>query len=85
MSFVIRQYNKSDHDLVLKLHVEGLNQFNARFNDPYLDQDIDNIEDHYLKKDGDFIVGLINDRIVGMGAYRKRNNDVAEIKRIRID
>ncbi|MFD0679289.1 MULTISPECIES: GNAT family N-acetyltransferase [unclassified Paenibacillus] len=85
MSIRIRQYQPSDHEFVMKLHVEGLNQFNASIGNPGLDIDMERIEEIYLNNNGEFIVGLINDQIVSMGAYRKYDSETAEIKRIRID
>ncbi|MCR8630444.1 GNAT family N-acetyltransferase [Paenibacillus radicis (ex Xue et al. 2023)] len=85
MSIRIRQYQPSDHEFVMKLHVEGLIQFSASIGNPGLDKDMERIEEIYLNNNGEFIVGLINDRIVSMGAYRKYDSETAEIKRIRID
>ncbi|WP_199618193.1 Cof-type HAD-IIB family hydrolase [Paenibacillus alkalitolerans] len=82
---IVRQYRQSDHDAVLKLHIDGLNQFNASVGNPALDQDLNNIQEHYLLNDGEFFVGTINEEIVAMGAYRKRDRDTAELKRIRVD
>ncbi|OXM82514.1 GNAT family N-acetyltransferase [Paenibacillus rigui] len=85
MSIIIRQYQQTDQEMVMKLHVEGLNQFSASIGNPFLDKDIEHIEDSYIHNNGEFFVGLMDNRIVSMGAYRKYDNDSAEIKRIRID
>lgn len=85
MSIVIRQYKELDFASVMKLHIEGLKQFGANINDPSLDKDMNNIKEHYIDNDGEFLVGLVNDEIIGMGAYRKKSDEVAEIKRIRIE
>lgn len=50
---------------------------------PNIDNDLDNIEEVYLKE-GDFIVGLQDGEIVAMGAFKKRTAECAEFKRIRI-
>jgi ribosomal protein S18 acetylase RimI-like enzyme len=85
MSISIRQYQQADQETVMKLHVEGLNQFSASIGNPYLDKDMEQIEESYLHNDGNFLVGILDNRIVSMGAYRKYDNDTAEIKRIRVD
>ncbi|WP_171651468.1 GNAT family N-acetyltransferase [Paenibacillus foliorum] len=85
MSIIIRQYQQADQEFVMKLHVDGLLQFSASIGNPYLDKDMEQIEENYLNKNGEFLVGMYNNRIVSMGAYRKYDSDTAEIKRIRID
>lgn len=52
MTLIIRKYRLSDHESVLKLHVEGLNQFHASIGDPKLDKDIQNIENTYIRRYG---------------------------------
>ena len=47
------------------------------------DNDLGNIEEVYLKN-GDFIVGELNNKIVAMGAFKKISDNKAEIKRIRM-
>ncbi|SHE14766.1 Uncharacterized N-acetyltransferase YsnE [Chlamydia abortus] len=81
----IRPYQPKDQEAVQKLHWAGLDQFNARMDGPDIDQDLENIEQIYINNNGDFIVGLIDDRVVSMGAFRKMTETVAEIKRIRVD
>ncbi|TDF95024.1 GNAT family N-acetyltransferase [Paenibacillus piri] len=85
MSILIRQYRQEDRQEAMRLHVTGLNQFGASIGDPLLDQDMSRIEDVYLRNHGQFLVGLLNERIVCMGAYRKYDNETAELKRIRVD
>jgi len=84
MTLIIRQFQPSDFDFVLKLHVDGLNQFNASIGDPHFDKDINHIESTYLSRDGDFLVGELFGRIISMGAYRRHDLETAEIKRIRV-
>jgi ribosomal protein S18 acetylase RimI-like enzyme len=85
MNIIIRQYQQADQEAVLKLHVEGLNQFCASIGNPLFDKDMAHIEETYFQNNGEFFVGLLDNHIVSMGAYRKYDNDTAEIKRIRID
>lgn len=81
---VVRQYRKTDHEEVIRLHREGVDQIGFFFNDPAVDRDLDYIESVYLKG-GDFLIAIINDQIVGMGALRRINGQTAEIKRMRVD
>lgn len=85
MSLLIRQYNRTDQDKVMKLHIEGLHQFNASIGDPSQDKDMIDIEEHYISSGGDFIVVELDCEVVGMGALRNKGNSIGEIKRIRVD
>ena len=78
----IRRYRKSDNKTVWKLHILGLEQFASYLGGKW-DKDLDNIEEVYLKNGG-FIVGEINGKIIAMGAFRKMTDKKAEIKRIRV-
>jgi N-acetylglutamate synthase-like GNAT family acetyltransferase len=78
----IRRFKKSDNKAVWNLHILGLEQFTAYLGGKW-DKDLDNIEKVYLKN-GDFIVGEINKKVIAMGAFKKISKNIAEIKRIRI-
>lgn len=83
----LRQYRPSDYKTVLRLHFKGLEQHGVRLSPellPGLDDDLIRIEEAYLK-DGDFLISTIGDNIVGMGAFRRIDNNTAEIKRMRVE
>jgi ribosomal protein S18 acetylase RimI-like enzyme len=80
----IRRYQPQDKTVVKELHFAGLKQFGAGAHDPYRDGDLDDIENVYINNRGDFVVGLLNNEIVAMGAIRKFSETCGEIKRIRI-
>ncbi|NVI91748.1 hypothetical protein HUX53_31870, partial [Actinomadura sp. BRA 177] len=64
----IRRYHAADHGTVLALHREGLAQVGLRPGDGvYYDHDFFRMEDIYLRNDGEFLVGELDDRIVAMG------------------
>jgi GNAT superfamily N-acetyltransferase len=68
----IRRYHAADHDTVLALHREGLAQVGLRPGDGvYYDHDFFRMEDIYLRNDGEFLVGELDDRIVAMGGLRR--------------
>lgn len=85
MSLIIRQYTRADQDHIVKLHIDGLNQFGASIGDPALDKDIEQIEETYINNKGEFLVGLQDNKVICMGAFKKIDDEIAEIKRIRID
>lgn len=81
----IRQYKSSDKNSVWQLHLNGLRQTNSFIDDPNLDKDLQSIEEVYINDKGEFFVAVINDQIVGIGALKKVNNKIAEIKRMRVE
>lgn len=48
------------------------------------DEDLHDIENHYLNNGGEFLVGILDNKIVCMGAFRKKSDTLAEIKRMRV-
>ena len=78
----IRRYRKSDLNEVKNLHVLALKDADAYLGSGQWDDDINHIEEVYLK-DGEFIVGLLNKEVIAMGAIKKISNEIAEIKRMR--
>lgn len=81
----LRQYNSSDQDAVLRLHINGLNQTSSFVDNLKYDQDLLNIKDTYLNNGGEFFVASLNNRIVGIGALKKIDSQTAEIKRMRVN
>lgn len=80
----IRTYLNSDFKLVWELYTEGLNSTNTNVGDGNWNEDMRQIEKTYLNKYGDFLIGIIEDKIVAMGAIRRINENCAEIKRMRV-
>lgn len=80
----IRRYKPSDNEAVWELHRLALEPTGAMLSDGKWNDDFNDIENHYLNNGGEFIVGTIDNRIVCMGALRKKSETMAEIKRMRI-
>ena len=80
----MRQYRDSDKVAVWQLHVDGLNQTGSFIFNPVLDSDLENIKGIYIENDGEFFVASLNNIVFGMGALRKVNSKIAEIKRMRV-
>ena len=70
MQIKIRRYKKSDLEEVKKLHIQALKETGAYVKSGHWDSDLDDIENVYLKN-GDFFVGLLNNKIIAIGAIRK--------------
>jgi GNAT superfamily N-acetyltransferase len=68
----LRRYRPADHGTVLALHREGLAQVGLRPGDGvYYDHDFFRMEEIYLRKDGEFLVGELRGEIVAMGGLRR--------------
>ena len=81
----IRRYKSSDNPTVLKLHELGLAEIGSKPDyKNYIDKDLREIEEVYLKQ-GDFIVGEYEGKVVAMVAFKKVNEGVAELKRMRVN
>lgn len=82
---IIRPWQSSDHKAVLALHANALKAIGAWLGNGPWDEDLDHIEQVYIDGGGCFLVAVIEDQIVGMGALQITGPDTAEIKRMRVD
>src|SRR5438034_4435986 len=80
----IRRYQEADHDDVWTLHVLGLQHVCAYAGHGPWDDDLHHIEQVYLNNRGEFLIGVLDSRIIAMGALRKTTEERAEIKRMRV-
>ena len=84
MTMQIRRYQGSDHDQVLCLHRVALAAIGADAGPSPWDDDLEQIEQSYLTVRGDFLVGILDDRVAAMGALRHIDQQTAELKRMRV-
>jgi ribosomal protein S18 acetylase RimI-like enzyme len=80
----IRRYCHTDSDAIWELHILGLQHAGAYAGDGPWDDDLHHIDEVYLHNRGEFLVGVHEGRIIAMGAFRKTDNERAEIKRMRV-
>ncbi|MGP8080440.1 MAG: GNAT family N-acetyltransferase [Dehalococcoidales bacterium] len=80
----IRRYQDADHPAVWELHHLALGPTGAYFRSGKWDADLHDIRNHYLNNGGEFLVGILDHKIVCMGAFRKKSATLAEIKRMRV-
>jgi ribosomal protein S18 acetylase RimI-like enzyme len=85
MAFSIRRYVEADHPRVLELHILGLKQFEADSPRGKWDADLDDIDGSYFRNKGEFLVGELDGEVVAMGGFWRKTDDVAELKRMRVD
>jgi GNAT superfamily N-acetyltransferase len=83
-SLIIRQYESKDKESVRNLHWLSLPMSILVANGPWDDRDLHDIQKEYLNNNGEFLVGVLNNRIVGMGALRKKSDKIGEIKLMRV-
>lgn len=84
-SITIRQFHPTDHAAVLKLHERAMRQIDAYMGPGPWNDDLLDITSSYMGNAGEFLVGVIDERIVAMGAFRRTDTKRAEIKRMRVD
>jgi GNAT superfamily N-acetyltransferase len=79
----IRRYDSSDQAAVVRLHNEALLATGAHLGAGPWDDDLEQISEIYLDAGGEFLVAVADDEIVAMGALRRVDLRIAEIKRMR--
>src|SRR5207248_151977 len=80
----LRRYTSADQDAVEHLHVFAIQQTGAYLGRGPWDDDVYAIEEVYLKKQGEFLVGECDGLLVAMGALKRTSPERAEIKRMRV-
>lgn len=81
----VRQYRPADAERVWDVHELALRASPLEFvEDAPADEDLTEISERYLDPGGEFLVGLTGDEIVAIGGFQPREDDTAEIRRIRV-
>jgi GNAT superfamily N-acetyltransferase len=75
---------ESDCKAVRDLHYFALGQTGALLPQSDLDTDLDDIKHLYIDDYGDFLVGILDGKLVCMGALLRKSYTLAEIKRMRV-
>jgi GNAT superfamily N-acetyltransferase len=82
--FTLRRYTPADREAVAYLHVHAIQQTGAYLGRGLWDDDVYAIEEAYLKKRGEFLIGECDGLFVAMGALKRTSPERAEIKRMRV-
>lgn len=82
--FTLRRYTSADQEAVEHLHVFAIQQTGAYLGRGPWDDDVYAIEEVYLKKWGEFLIGECDSLFVAMGALKRTSPERAEIKRMRV-
>ena len=80
----IRRYAPGDKRAVRSLHDDALNEVGAHLGSGPWDDDLDEIENVYLDRGGEFLVGVLDGEVVAMGALMRISQQRAELKRMRV-
>ena len=80
----IRRYRCGDRGAVWRLHNLALRQIDAHPGSGQWDRDLHRIEAEYLAAGGEFLVGVIGECVVAMGALKRHTDRCAEITRMRV-
>ena len=80
----IRRYRCEDRGAVWRLHNLALRQVDAHPGSGPWDRDLHHVEAEYLAAGGEFLVGVIGERVVAMGALKRHADRCAEIVRMRV-
>lgn len=83
-AIAIRRYVPADREAVRRLHDEALNDVGAHLGDGTWDADLNDIESVYLRDGGEFLVGVIEGRVVAMGALRLDPDGRLWVTRMRV-
>ncbi len=84
LAIAFRRYEPGDREAVRNLHDEALHDVGAHLGNGPWDSDLDAIEAVYLQSGGEFLVGVLEGRIVAMGALRRGPDGRAWITRMRV-
>jgi GNAT superfamily N-acetyltransferase len=83
-SLNVRRYRPSDHVAVWDLHNLALQAVDAHGGNGPWDEDLRSVQDVYLDGPGEFLVGILHEHVVAMGALYKVSGEVGEIRRMRV-
>ena len=83
-AIAIRRYEPGDRKAVRNLHDEALHDAGAHLGSGPWDSDLDAIETVYLQDGGEFLVGVLEGKLVAMGALRRDPDGRAWITRMRV-
>ena len=82
---VIERYGEADRPEMMTLHRETMVAAGAYRGPGPWEADLEDIQEAYFDRGGEFLVGRFAGRLVAMGAYLGRDPENAEIKRMRVN
>jgi len=79
----IRRYRPGDKNAVWRVHERAFQEASIPFV-PDLDRDLRRVSETYLRE-GDFLVGTMEEGIVAVGGFQWASERTVELKRMRVD
>ena len=81
----MRRYEPEDREAVWRLHNEALDEVGAHLGNGPWDDDLHGIEAAFLEAGGEFLAGVLDGRVVAMGALCHIWAEEAEVKRMGVE
>lgn len=69
---------------MLALHRSAIEGFALGMSQQQDEADLVDVENVYLRGNGEFLLGFVDDRLVAMGGFQRLSDDLAELRRMRI-
>jgi GNAT superfamily N-acetyltransferase len=69
---------------MIALHRTAIEGFSLGMSPEEDEADLMAIENVYLRPGGEFLLGLVDDRLIAMGGFKRLTSDAAELRRMRI-
>ena len=82
---IFRRFESGDADDVWHLHRSASEAVGVRGPERFWEDDLRNVGEVYIASGGDFIVAHIGPQLAAMGGLKPVDDDVAELKRMRVD
>ncbi|MFD2052255.1 GNAT family N-acetyltransferase [Mesorhizobium calcicola] len=82
---IFRRFESGDADDVWHLHRSASEAVGVRGPEGTWEDDLRNVGEVYIASGGDFVVAHIGPQLAAMGGLKPVDNDVAQLKRLRVD
>jgi GNAT superfamily N-acetyltransferase len=78
------RYDPKHQEAMLALHRSAIEGFELGMTQQQDEADLMAIEEAYLLPGGEFLLGLMGERLIAMGGFKRKSKDSAELRRMRI-
>jgi len=78
------RYKPEFQEPMLTLHRSAIEGFNLGMSQQEDEADLMAIEEVYLRRGGEFLLGFLEEKLVAMGGFKRLSENLAELRRMRI-
>ena len=78
------RYDPKHEEAMLALHRSAIEGFALGMSQKEDEADLMDIEEVYLRNHGEFLLGLLDKRVIAMGGFKRLSKTSAELRRMRI-